>query len=355
MEVIYEMRYKYLDVAKGITLLFVLMAHGCGFPFGLGSYCTAYFMALFFLISGYNQKNVELNRTCIDRRIKKIVFPYFTYNLLIYFIYAVWEGFEDIQDAWLAVKGIFYSSYCLYYPINTENNVFFYCIENNATWFLTAFFCSNIVFLFYMKYCKRVSCKIITILLFLVLTQILYYCPIFLPWNIDKAFIGAAFMIAGHEMKEKNIINIRNRWHKILWTILSVILYIFLVNINPGINLATREYGRFGGISAWIYFVIGVVGSLLCIWGSEIISRIPLLGRMLAELGREALAVMAMHLILYRIFDKMFLSKFFFEYGSIYYWGIAVLRILSVCMVIIGVVHGVQSIRKGRTKKINMG
>lgn len=41
------MRYKYLDVAKGITLTFVMMAHSCWFPYGIELYCTPYFVAFF--------------------------------------------------------------------------------------------------------------------------------------------------------------------------------------------------------------------------------------------------------------------------------------------------------------------
>ena len=92
-----NMRYKYLDVAKGITLLFVLMAHSCGFPFGLGGYCTAYFMALYFIISGYTRseympKDTELNKSYICRRIKKIVLSYFFYNILIHYLVVFFVG-----------------------------------------------------------------------------------------------------------------------------------------------------------------------------------------------------------------------------------------------------------------------
>lgn len=348
------MRYKYLDVAKGISLLFVLMAHSCGFPFGLGGYCTAYFMALFFIVSGYTRagdvkKSIKPDKTYIYRRVKKIVFPYFFYNILIFFLFFIWKGFENTREAFLAVIGVFYSTYCLHFPIE-DTDFFCYRIYNNATWFLTAFFCADILFILYRKYCNETRRKVAVFIAFAVITQMLYYCPFFFPWNMDKAFIGADFMILGYE--RKNRLETEAERISVIRAMLFVIIYVFLVDFNPGINLATREYGNKGIFSVGLYLVIGYVGSMLCIWGSIFISKIPFVGDVFALLGKEALPVMAMHLIIYQIFDQILYMSTPAIMESPQGWDVAFLRISVTCVIIIGVIYGMRYVGRKKRKEI---
>ena len=351
------MRYKYLDVAKGITLLFVLMAHSCGFPFGLGGYCTAYFMALYFVISGYTrseytEKSAEADKTYIYRRTNKIVSAYFLYNILIFGIYSIWKGFGSIREAVWAILGVLYSSYCIHFPVR-ETDFFCYRIYNNATWFLTAFFCADIIFILYRRYCIKREYKIAVFILFAIITQILYYCPVYLPWNMDKAFIGADFMILGYERKRRDKSETASRWNQAVKVILFIAIYVFLVNFNPGINLATREYGSRGIFSVGIYLIIGYVGSMLCIWGSMLISKIPVMGDAFALIGKEVLPIMAMHLILYQIFYQILYLYVPTITEGLFGWGIAILRIGVTCAIIIGASYGMRYIGKikaGREK-----
>ncbi len=346
------MRYKHLDVAKGITLIFILMAHSCGFPFGLTGYCISYFVSLFFVVSGYLQKDVFVDREYICRRFRKIIVPYFTYNLLIWMIYIFWKGFENFEEVIWAIVGIFYSTYCLFFPIETENNIFFFRIENNPTWFLTAFFFANLFFGLYVRYCTKTIEKTIVFILFIVITQILYYCPVFFPWNIDKAFIGANFMIFGYELKKYNWMEKETKARKYIFLILLTILYKLLVDFNPGMSLATREYGCQGIYSAGLYLVTGIAGSLLCMWYSKLISEIPCVGTMFAIVGKESLVIMAMHLIIFRIFDQILQHRQPQQFGDFYYWFFSIFRIGVTCMIIIGVTYGIRYVRAGKTQEI---
>lgn len=344
------MRYKYLDVAKGITLLFVLMAHSCGFPFGVGVYCTAYFMALFFIVSGYTNKGMKIDKTYIFRRVKKIVVPYFLYNMLIFLIYFFWKGFESIREAVLAVLGVFYSTYCIHFPIN-DTDFFCYRIYNNPTWFLTAFFCSDMLFTLYRKYCNETRHKVAVFSLFAIITQVLYYCPVFLPWNLDKAFIGADFMILGYERRRKKRLETESKWIRVTKAALYFVIYIILVDFNPGINLATREYGNRGIFSVGIYIIIGYVGSMLCIWSSMFISKIPIIGSVFALIGKESLPIMAMHLILYQIFDQILYACIPAPLEGLCGWGVNFLRIGVTCATIIGTIYGTHYISKRKYKE----
>lgn len=341
------MRYKYLDVAKGITLIFIMMGHSCGFPLGVDNYCASYFVALFFVVSGYLQKDVTPDMAYIRKRFKKIIIPYFIYNLLIYMIYIAWKGFDNLKDALYAAVGILYSSHCLYFPIETENNIFFFRIENDPTWFLTAFFCASIAFLFYVKYGTKIGYKITIFVLFAVVTQVLYYCPVFLPWGMDKAFIGADFMILGYELRKTDWQKVQSKWKQYASMFCLLVLYKILTDFNPGIGLSIREYGCRGMFSVGLCLLIGTAGSIVCMWGSRFISMIPCIGTILALIGKEALAIMAMHLIIFRIYDQMLQRWLLQEATGWQYWLAAFARIAVTCAVIIGAAYIVRY-AKGR-------
>ncbi len=344
-------RYKYLDVAKGITLIFIMMGHSCGFPWGMDRYCTAYFVALFFVVSGYLQKSVRPDGAYICKRFRRIILPYFAYNLLIYIIYIVWKGFNSLSDALYAAAGILYSTHCLYFPVGTEDNLFFFRIENDPTWFLTAFFCANIALLFYIKYGTKVRYKIAIFMLFAVITQVLYDCPIFLPWGMDRAFIGADFMIFGYEFRKIDWKKMNIKWMKYVGMVCLLILYKVLTDYNLGIGLSTREYGCRGIFSVGLCLLIGIIGSVICMWGSQFISRILGIGTVFALIGKESLAIMAMHLIIFRIYDWMLQHKLPQGASNWYYWCFALSRIMAACVIIIGTAYIVRNIRSKRHRE----
>lgn len=338
------MRHNDLDIAKGISLIFILMAHSCGFPFGIGEYCITYFVAVFFVISGYLQSDKYTAVLFIRKRILTILVPYFLYNLFILLIYSIWHGFDTLKEFFLAILGILYSNYSLYYPPNTENNIFFYRIANDPTWFLTAFFCANILFLFYIKICRQFLHKISFFLFCLAATMLLTHFPVFLLWNTDKAFIGTAFMIIGYEMKLRRIMTEYIGSHRIVSmavTFIALIFYRALVNYNPGVNMALRIYGGHGNFSVILFVCAGSLGSLICIMISRLLDRLPFFSTMLAAIGREGLAILSMHLILFRILDTMWINHL-----SFHYWLTAMLRIALTIALIMYTRCAVRHIRR---------
>ncbi len=341
------MRVRYLDIAKGITLIFVMMSHSCGYPYQIGLYCNDYIMALFFIISGYNQKKFLSMKTYIKTQVKKIIVPYFQYNFLLYGIYIVMNWFSNIEEAVISFIGIFYSSYCLYYPISTENNIFFYRIKNNAMWFLTAFFCAKILFAFYQKYCVRKSQKLGMFLLCLVMTQILKDYYLFLPWNLDKAFIGAAFMIVGFEIHQyRNRTEFKRVFLQAIGIVAVAILYKIIVDLNGEVNLSTRMYGEMEKYNVLLYFLIGILGTVLCVFISFIVDKIPGINILLGEIGKNSLLVMSFHLIIFHLWNQKIQPYFPKEWINNHYWGYASIKIGITLFIILGLDYGYHFLQK---------
>ena len=66
-------RIDFIDVAKAIGIVLVMMSHSVGFLFNAGYYFTALFMSLFFFLSGYTYSD---NRTVKDNLIQRTAFAY---------------------------------------------------------------------------------------------------------------------------------------------------------------------------------------------------------------------------------------------------------------------------------------
>ena len=64
---------------------------------------------------------------------------------------------------------------------------------------------------------------------------------------------------------------------------------------NPWINLSTREYGNAGNGRVLLFLIIGIIGTILCVWVSEFLEYIPLISEFLAIMGRKTLSIFDMN------------------------------------------------------------
>lgn len=68
-------RIRYLDIAKGISLLLIMVSHSCGMPFG-SKYFTSFYIQIFFILSGLTYRRGRKVSENICKRFKAIVIPY---------------------------------------------------------------------------------------------------------------------------------------------------------------------------------------------------------------------------------------------------------------------------------------
>lgn len=77
-------RIDYIDVAKALGIIAVMLSHGCGFPFGVGYFFTASYMALFFCLSGFTYKTGKSVGQNIKNRWKQIGGVYLLYSMVLF-------------------------------------------------------------------------------------------------------------------------------------------------------------------------------------------------------------------------------------------------------------------------------
>ena len=184
--------WKYLDVARGIGLLLVIISHSCG----LSPYLINYYIPLFFVVSGYLYKPGRSYGENMAHKAKRLLVPYFGYSaLLLVFYRAIGRTWQETGRSAL---GVLYSRYCLFDTTTHQDNVFLFTVANGAMWYLTAFFVTSLVYHLVIDRCLKSRRFLIGCLVVLtVLTMLLAELPILLPWSLDLAFVGTIFMIAG--------------------------------------------------------------------------------------------------------------------------------------------------------------
>lgn len=135
----------YLDLAKGIGIILVVVAHSTLTSDAVQAYITAFHMPLFFIVSGmlicHNGEENKEFRSTVRRKLRTIMIPYiaFTVAYLIFDIIDMYLGLEvltwrDIADSvieFLALYGM------------------------SVLWFLPALFIGELLFIGWKKQCDR--------------------------------------------------------------------------------------------------------------------------------------------------------------------------------------------------------
>lgn len=145
-----QIRLDYIDIAKAIGIITVMLSHGIAFPFDTGYFFTASYMALFFTLSGYTYNNKRTLDESIIRRISKIGSSYFFYSSCLFGLTIVsrivlHNGITR-EYVLTALGGILYSTNSLYFPRTVEPNIDFFLVQNAPLWYLTCFVVAGVLF-----------------------------------------------------------------------------------------------------------------------------------------------------------------------------------------------------------------
>lgn len=289
-------RYQYLDIARGIGLLLVIISHSCG----LSSYLINYYIPLFFVVSGYIYKEGRSYKENIGKKARRLLVPYFGYSAILLAFYALLG--RTVQETLHSGAGVLYSRYCLYDTSRYTDNVYLFTVANGAMWYLTAFFVTSLLYHALVDRCLK-SRKFLfgTVVVLAAATMLLADIPVLLPWSIDLACVGTLFMLAGTFLGRAEYFEKKARP-------LSVLLifgaYVLLSYSNPGINMSVREYGKYQAFSVPLFILVGISGSMLCIWVGKLIQN-NFLGKFIGYIGKNTIVLLAFHILGLEIFEMI--------------------------------------------------
>lgn len=267
MENTLKKRVSWIDVAKGIGIVFVTLGHMS--DLGLArTWIYSFHIPLFFFLAGCTFSNSRNPKEFVERKIKTLVLPYFSLGLVLLLL--------NIFNYFLKHE--------LTGPLFIELLISFLVQRRMWTiWFLTCLFISEICFYFLTKFIKS-KWILFTAVLAAYSLGIIYsmLVKIPLPWNIDAVPIAIMYIYLGYIFKMTNLLNkIENhsRTFKCILIVPTFMLNILFVYINWKLGFSMLEmfesdYGM--PVLTFISSVFGVVTVILVsqLFDSNMLKRI---------------------------------------------------------------------------------
>ncbi len=145
-------RISYLDMARGIGMVLVVMGHVTYINSALRHFITAFHMPLFFLISGILleiKKEEENNYSCLFRKkLQRIMIPYVVFSLASFVVESTRIWIKGLDEWNVVLRQLFQSC----------------CLQGVSTlWFLPALLVSELLFIGIRKKTNHIGTILITI------------------------------------------------------------------------------------------------------------------------------------------------------------------------------------------------
>ena len=277
----YSNRLNWLDIAKGITILLMVLGH-TSIPLFLSNFIWAFHMPLFFIASGWttNWQKTDF-KGFTKRKIRTLLVPFLVYSLIVLLLYTLqgWGYFNHwIYNGWVAY----------------------------ALWFIPVLFLASL----FAKVIYSIKNKYLFILfafIFAVISGILSFYKIQLPWSLSSVPFATFLILVGTELKQFNTTIADSKlWH---------ILILFFV--TAGISQFWRLDLCFNSILPFIPLTIGATAGTLMIFmvSSWIDKHLKYVSIMLKKVGKETFLIVAFSQIIIMLLNEYFSLNVVIKYS----------------------------------------
>lgn len=302
MKRINKARKGYLDIAKAIGIIIVLINH---IELQLGranQYLGVFFVSEFFLLAGmtFRKKDGETIKSFASKKAKRLLLPYGVYSLFYlawYSLRAVTSGSFTAADFLQKTAGCLYARTYLF-PAR-EEKVYLMEIMNAPMWFLPALFVSLLVYYMLSEFLGDKK-KWGVLAAFLLSMLCHYTLPILLPWSIDTALAMMPLLYFGEKLATTDYITITRK--KIWLMPLTLLAFILITTINGTGNISIGDYGK----SMLLYLTASFLGTFLCIMFSFFIEKyLHFLAKVLIIIGVNTMDILCLHLFIFALMQTV--------------------------------------------------
>lgn len=274
-------RENYMDVAKGIAILTVIMGHTIHEGV-IKNWIFSFHMPIFFLISGYffHKKG---NKEFVKIKTRQLLIPYavtcvinIIASVAIHILLHDTSALKDIVKEWI---------FASLYGSGWVHESPFHIPLIGAIWFLWAMFLSLIMMNSIVDY--KYNYLIVACLFFVGQKSA---GLAFLPLSIQPAFVCLLFVYLGYLCKKEKILEVDmpKAW-------IAVIALIWIVSFVYGGHMYLNECIFGNGI---LDIIGALCGSYIMVLLSKLIANnTNIIGRTLQFLGRSTLPILCFHLI----------------------------------------------------------
>lgn len=284
-------RIEWIDIARGIAILFVCLGHR-DIPPIFSKWIYTFHMPIFFFISGYITKydGVSFGKF-MNKKLCGLVIPYFSLGAV--YIFSEWIY-----------------SLCFHKEFNILEwlQKLFIGQKIGSSWFIIALLIVEILAFLLHRFNKRTR---IGVLFFLVVGGFVlnYFLEEQIIWNIPAALIGILFFESGYFIKQGEIVNkiCKHKNFLIFVCVISVVASILSVLFNSEVDMWYLKYGNIP------LFLLGAYSGIIIVFLISIfISTIKIpIKKPFIYFGKNTLPIIEFHLfpgyvILETVFYKLF-------------------------------------------------
>lgn len=336
-------RIDYLDMARGIGILLVVIGHVSYVSEPVRQYISTFHMPLFFVISGiilfYKQEEQNSLRNLFVKRFKGLMIPYFICSICIFFIESCRIIWKDANN-WENVFHQLFQSLCLQ--------------GVSVLWFLPALFMSELLFISL----RKKSSHLLTVVCLIVICISTYFGALIVQeycanpdglkatlfYDVVSMLIRNLFCVGlvGSGYYFTMIVLVRSRFlfSETLLAVALLVLTGVVLKQNGSVDLRGMNLGNL----LW-FLTGGVSGAMGAVFLSRVLEKLPinLLRHFLIYLGSNSLLIMVTHLDFRILYISIMLVERINNVCSLHaglFCILIVLFVLLIEMVVITLVRG---------------
>lgn len=273
-------RVAWLDTARGLGILLVLIGHSTALPEVLADWIFVFHMPLFFFLSGFTSASKREQRLgmVVRSRARGLLVPFAFFWLASYLWWLVARRLKPeslLIGVLEPLPGLFFAA---------GSTLF----VNAALWFLPCLFVVTVLWQVLLRAGERVAWSLAIVLSALCMLELRRFASA-LAWSVDIACVVLPFFALGELLGRTRRSLPRGGWRPAL-ALGGFALTLAALHLNDRVDLHQRVIGN------PFWFVAGSLGGIAMMLGLS--TSMPRL-HALHAVGRESLTLLATHLIVY--------------------------------------------------------
>lgn len=286
-----KQRTLWIDVAKGIGILLVILGHMNRFfsyDGRMNQIIYSVQLPIFLVIGGYWMERKDSFHFFLSKKFYRLIQPYF-----LFAVFSILYAWPDNQQEMLQY-GV-----GMLWGIGIRNY-----LPNLPIWFLTMFFVANIWFYLILclgdmgkKLWQSYLLEGIAVCLVMAAGWQIKLGEFRLPWGFELAMITQGFFYTGYLARHLGewLKGKSTTWKyrtELLLTIPALIFWLLCVRQNGRVDINAAWFGNRG---LWSFYLAALCGCYLVFIMSRILAHCQPIARVLSLFGKNSMVIMAVH------------------------------------------------------------